>query len=552
VRRAYSYVRFSTPEQSQGDSARRQIALSKEYCLKNDLSLDTRLNFRDEVSAFKGKNKQGALGDFLRLAQRGDIPRDSVLLVESLDRISREKPRKALRTLESIVDTGIEVVTLFDKRRHTVDTLDDFTGLLGSLMIMERANEESTTKARRLREVWNEKRKSGKPFGAICPGWLKLDKDAGIYVRIPDRAQLVKRIFKMTLSGFGKRRIAMTFNAEGITTWGRGKRKGRGWHDSYIQKILHNEAVIGVFYPHIIQDGKRTNLNTPVKGYFPAVMSEVDFRRVQAMSKKATPGRTVKVSNLFTNLCFDGYNPQAVMRFVDKGTAKRGNGKWKYLVSDAQRIGAQHMIARTRYDDFEQMFLTDLDSEHLDLHEIFKDDPIIDNAAIEKVQGEMNETSVAISRLTTAIEQGDAPDALLIRMRELEAKRDKQATELVELRERRVEFEGLEAGFDREWKRFDELMEAKTVDARLAIRQHIRRFVKRIELFPNGVGERSAEWEHCNTDNDRIDFAYSVEYINCERRLFVHHAPDHFSMHWPVGWSEKVRKKINMLLNTKL
>ena len=147
MRKAYSYIRFSTPEQAAGDSLRRQLDASKKYCSENNLSLDTRLILRDEgVSAYKGRNKREALGEFLRLAQRGDIPSGSVLLVENLDRISREKPRKALRTLEAIVESGIEVVTLFDKRRHTVETLDDFMGLLASLVIMSRANEESATK----------------------------------------------------------------------------------------------------------------------------------------------------------------------------------------------------------------------------------------------------------------------------------------------------------------------------------------------------------------------------------------------------------------------
>jgi DNA invertase Pin-like site-specific DNA recombinase len=56
---AYSYVRFSTPEQSKGDSLRRQQALSEAYALENGLTLDTTLTFHDlGVSAYRGVDKR--------------------------------------------------------------------------------------------------------------------------------------------------------------------------------------------------------------------------------------------------------------------------------------------------------------------------------------------------------------------------------------------------------------------------------------------------------------------------------------------------------------
>jgi len=46
---AYSYIRFSTPDQMQGDSERRQLALAQAYCKKKGLELDDRLTLRDLV-----------------------------------------------------------------------------------------------------------------------------------------------------------------------------------------------------------------------------------------------------------------------------------------------------------------------------------------------------------------------------------------------------------------------------------------------------------------------------------------------------------------------
>ena len=47
----------------------------------------------------------------------GLVPKGSVLLVEALDRVSRQSARKAVRILEDIVEGGITVVTLNDGKR---------------------------------------------------------------------------------------------------------------------------------------------------------------------------------------------------------------------------------------------------------------------------------------------------------------------------------------------------------------------------------------------------------------------------------------------------
>ena len=90
--KAYSYLRFSTADQAKGDSYRRQIALAEDYAKAKSLELDKSLTFQDlGVSAFTGKNrKKGALRAFLDAVEEEIISAGSFLLVESLDRVSRE------------------------------------------------------------------------------------------------------------------------------------------------------------------------------------------------------------------------------------------------------------------------------------------------------------------------------------------------------------------------------------------------------------------------------------------------------------------------------
>src|SRR5262245_27229953 len=91
-KRAFSYIRFSKPEQLKGDSLRRQLEWGVGICTTKGWALDEILYLRDlGKSAFRGANAAtGKLGAFLEAIKSGDVKRGDVLLLESLDRLSRE------------------------------------------------------------------------------------------------------------------------------------------------------------------------------------------------------------------------------------------------------------------------------------------------------------------------------------------------------------------------------------------------------------------------------------------------------------------------------
>ena len=125
--KAYSYIRFSSPEQEKGDSLRRQIKLSEEYAKKRNLVLDDSMRLTDKgLSAFHGAHKaKGALGEFLKLVEAGKIPKGSVLLVENLDRLSREQVLDALNQFTGIIRAGIKVVTLQDGMEYCQESINE-------------------------------------------------------------------------------------------------------------------------------------------------------------------------------------------------------------------------------------------------------------------------------------------------------------------------------------------------------------------------------------------------------------------------------------------
>ncbi len=186
--KAFSYVRFSTPEQSKGASLKRQEEMAGRWAERHGVELDTELTFRDEgVSAYGGLNvEKGALGAFLKAVETGQVPPGSFLLVESLDRISRQTARRALRTMEAIIDAGVTVVDINDGGREYTATAIDADPLLLMMMILRftRAHEESQLKSSRLLDVRKRQREAfashqelTKPYTRQLPAWLSWNEE---------------------------------------------------------------------------------------------------------------------------------------------------------------------------------------------------------------------------------------------------------------------------------------------------------------------------------------------------------------------------------------
>ncbi|MBO6540183.1 MAG: recombinase family protein [Rhizobiaceae bacterium] len=286
-RLAFSYVRFSTPEQQRGDSYRRQYELAHQYAERHGLILDDRAYTDLGVSAFRGKNARvGALRAFLDAVEAGDIPRGSALLVENMDRLSRSIPRKAVRILEEICEAGIEVVTLDDEQRYDEARLDrEPMCFLVAYLVAIRAHEECVKKGLRVGQAWAEKRRRAatEKLTSICPNWLSLDDDRAAFTVLEGRAAIVRRIYQQFLDGSGQEAIARSLNADGIQTFGRGDR----WHKSTVAKILRNAAVVGTYQPHrMAADGtdklKRIPDGPPVEGYYPPIVDAQIFATVQS------------------------------------------------------------------------------------------------------------------------------------------------------------------------------------------------------------------------------------------------------------------------------
>lgn len=407
--RAYSYLRFSTPEQAKGDSFRRQTKLAEDYAKKHGLELDTELTLHDlGVSGFHGANiAAGHLGQFRDAVRQGHVPPGSYLLVENLDRISRQTARKAVRILEELCDEGITVVTLADERVYSQESLDaDPWQLLFSLLVFIRANEESLVKSRRLKATWAGKREKAsalRPMTRWCPQWLKLSDDRTKYEVIEERAQVVRRIFQMALDGISPYLTAKALNEEQVPHF-----RGKEWQTSYIVKILTNPAVLGTFTPHIDsrEGGKRRRIpQTPIPDFYPSILDDTTYQRVQALRATKSPvhGRAAYrgVPNIFGGLATC---PRCGKRMI----LTSRNAGVRYLVCNGARSGKGCSYHSLRYQEVEELFPWQVGGIILD-YPVDSSEEARLKALYGGYESELDKLREQIGRLLENIERAKAP-----------------------------------------------------------------------------------------------------------------------------------------------
>ncbi|NLS01997.1 recombinase family protein [Rhizobium sp. P32RR-XVIII] len=501
--KAYSYVRFSTPEQSKGDSFRRQTQAAEVYAATHGLEIDTKFAFHDlGMSAWEGRNKtDGMLGEFLSYVRSGDIAPGSYLLVENLDRVSRENALDALDTLKDIAREGVTVVTLNDGREYTYDSLRrNPIDLMVAVMMFMRANEESEVKARRLREAWGAKRKAAaiRPLSALSPGWLRLRDDRSGFDVIPERAEIVRRVFDMTLAGKGQHGIAETLNREGVPVFGRGKH----WQRSYIKKMLADPSVVGNFTPHRVDrvDGKKVRTPTEtVEGYFPAVIDREIFDRVSSFTNMRAATSKAPMANILAGLA-KCPKCDATMTRVNKGGKKGGK---PYLVCTVAKAGAGCEYRQVRLDDVEAALLAKapelliaLPAPDMELQTEWERISLHDEVIGDEIQ-----------RLVEAIAAVGHSKALLDRLKDMEAERDG-------IRRRLGEIEGRisDALTNRVMNTTTELVDASEKEHPdiPMINAILRQLFEKVTVdWPNG--QVRFHWKHAPEETTGVTYAWPKE-----------------------------------------
>jgi len=238
--RTVIYARFSSDNQNPRSIAD-QIALCRQRAAQEGWHV---------VAAFEDAATSGAAGidahqrpglhAMMQMVEAGGIDQ---VLAESTDRISRHIA-DAHMIRERIEFVGARLFTLFD------GTVTPMIGLVKGFMDAQ----FRTDLAKRVRRGQLGTLKQGRIPGSIAYGYRhanRLDEKGqlirGLREIDPDKAEIVRRVFKEYVAGRSPRAIAAALNADGIP----GSRGGI-WHETaisgdvkYKRGMLRNETYIG-------------------------------------------------------------------------------------------------------------------------------------------------------------------------------------------------------------------------------------------------------------------------------------------------------------------
>lgn len=359
---AYRYARFSTKRQDKGESLTRQYELTQAMCEKHGWEIVETLTDKGQ-SAWKGDHlRVGELGRFKQRVEQGDIPRGSYLVVENLDRLSRQDVKKARRWIEEVTDAGVKVAVaspapgkVFDEASLSGENIVD---LLQYLLEAQRSNKESERKSEFQQKAiagFMDKARQGVVYSKRMPAWLKGEKNGQFEVD-EARAAIVRQIYEWCAAGQGIHMIAKKLNAT-VEPWTVGHKADKpSWKVGYVRDILTGWQAEGEY--HVRTGPNRTTTGEVITNYYPRVVSPelvAAARSAMALRRGATGPNHSEAKNLFAGRVKCGHCGDTMVRVVQYNS--RGT-QYEYLKCTRFNNGAE-CVNRTlyRYDTFERAAL---------------------------------------------------------------------------------------------------------------------------------------------------------------------------------------------------
>ena len=312
VKVAYSYRRFSSrnPQQRDGTTLQRQFEMAQEVCTANNWQL-VDLPPDASVSGFKitdadeqtaANFHKGQLGKFLAKVRAGEITVGSVLVLEQLDRFSRNYFDIVFPVWLELLQTGIEIYSCVSRTHYTLEAIRKNPMLAGmALMELANGNEYSRGLSERIGKAFKIKladAASGKKvhLGSWQPRWIDFHGKKGEEgtFTFNDYAKTVRRIVLDYIDNKSMNRIAKALIAEKKATAQGGK-----WGVGIIASILRNQDAMR---------GTITVKGTTLNNFYEPLITDAEYNVLKAKlsenkNKKGGCGNTGSdtIANLFRN-----------------------------------------------------------------------------------------------------------------------------------------------------------------------------------------------------------------------------------------------------------
>lgn len=259
---AMIYGRVSSEKQLHGEGLVRQskggfewIAKHPEYNIRVDAELEDRAR-----SAWKGDNAtadDAALASILKQVERGELTPPLMLIMESLDRFSREDRWTANARLSGLVARGIWVVTTKDDQVYSSES--NIGDLIMSIVLLDAAHAHSQTTSERvhktkLMHVQNAMAASGRGeqpnlIHQNVPAWMVVREAISTTNRAIRKAELLSGPCHTIATIYP---LALHHGSDWITRWLLDRPeehppfgKTGKWSLRVVKRILRSKAVIG-------------------------------------------------------------------------------------------------------------------------------------------------------------------------------------------------------------------------------------------------------------------------------------------------------------------
>lgn len=380
-RRAALYLRLSKEDKDkliQGDdsaSIRNQRLLLTDYALKKKYEIAGVYSDDDESGLF---DTRPAFERMLKDARAG---RFDTVIAKSQSRFSRNIAHVEKYLHQDFPNMGIRFIGVVDG----ADTSD--AGNKKSRQINGLVNEwYCEDLSENIRSAFRAKMKDGQYLGASCPyGYVKDPKNHNHLIIDEYAADVVRRIYRFYLQGYGKAKIGRMLTEQGVLIPTRYKREvlGMNYHNSHetattkawsyqtIHMILNNEVYIG----NMVQNKYRTlsykekkQIRQPedqwirVTGMHEAIIDFETFQKVQERQKIRTKAvGTEGEASLFSGILFCADCKHAMARTYER----RGNHRFtgyccKTYKTQGREACASHAV---NYEQLKKTVLAAVKSE---------------------------------------------------------------------------------------------------------------------------------------------------------------------------------------------
>ncbi|MGL1179051.1 recombinase family protein [Vibrio parahaemolyticus] len=360
-----TYTRFSTNIQKDGLSEFRQNELTQRYvldfCEENGVPVEDIISLKDRgISAYRGKNMtKGSLAEIIAKFKSDELPKvyneqgeiNTFLFIESLDRLSRADLHTANKLFLDLVEyCNIVVVAENEKKIYSLNSLKTDLGMLdlfSALLTLSRSHNESRMKEMRHRANWSKKRQVVIDYFELpederegveyplnptktCPWWLRPKENNRGFEFIEEHKKAMLYFLNRMINGHGltssiRRLNEKIENGDFKVEFTERQKKAKGFQTHTFYQLLSgndNESIIGNlifhqdYYPteKDIQQGlyePKTlgkKVRIPVftaKGFYPALLSEVEYMRLKQQMKQRKQSQTKptkKVQNIAQGL----------------------------------------------------------------------------------------------------------------------------------------------------------------------------------------------------------------------------------------------------------